>query len=406
MEYVRVKENLPRRWQRCKEIHRQISGEDGEKTFWEATKEAVRRSTKDLIEVALDLELTEQLGAKWYERTAGRRGSRNGGYRRSLDTRYGVIEGIRVPRPRRGGLRHEVFGRYQRRQEAVDAAVTSSFVCGVSTRRVQEALWPLLETRLSAGTVSRVTKRLGAAVRRYHRRAIVDDYRYLFLDGITVKVHGAAKVVRKLVLVAYGVTVEGKRQLIDFRVAPGESQRQWEALLTSLQRRGLKEESLELVTTDGCKGLHAALDVVYPEAPRQLCWAHKMRNVADKLPRKHEGDCIKGARRIYLAKNKRQAVRRFKAWSSRWEAVAPKAVKCLAQDIDILLNFLEVPKKHRKLVRTTNVIERTFREVRRRIRPMSAFPTMDSCDRIVYTVFAHLNEVWEGRPLKGFTQSR
>jgi len=404
MESVIVEGNVARRFQRSKEIFRQVTGAEAGKTFCQHLKELLRGYAKCLIEVALDLELTEQVGAGRHERTEGRLDSRNGHYCRNLDTEYGPIERIRVPRPRTGGLKQEVFGRYERRQAEVNAGITKAFVCGVSTRRVEEALRPLVGVPVSAGTVSRVTKRLDREVEAYHKRPLVDRYRYLFLDGITVKIRAALKVVKKLVLVAYGVTLSGQRELIDFRVVPSESQAQWEGFLNNLQRRGLEGKYLKLITTDGCKGLHGALDMVFPFTPRQLCWAHKLRNVADKLPRKLQVECMKGARKIYLAGNKRQAVRRFREWEARWRRAAPEAVACLEADMDVLLNFLDVPEADRKMVRTTNFVERLFREVRRRTRPMSSFPTVDSCERVIYSVFAHSNEKWEDHTLEEFTQ--
>ena len=407
MEYAVFEGNLTRRWQRSKEIFKEIRSEDeGEKTFWQSMRETLRDFTKAAIEVCLDEELTEQVQAKFYERAEGRRAYRNGHYERDLDTENRPVRGIRVPRLRRGRFKTQVFERYQRRQAEVNQAVLKAFVCGVSTRRVEETLEPLLGIKISAGGVSRVTKVLDQAVRRYHGRRILDQYQYLFLDGITVKIRAALKVKTKLVLVAYGITVFGERELIDFCLTQSESEAKWEMFLYQLRRRGLEGKELRLVTTDGCKGLHKALDTIYPEVPRQRCWAHKLRNVANKVPRKLQAECTKGARKIYLASNRRQAVRAFRQWDKQWRKIAPKAVECLARDMDELLPFLEVPEKHRKMVRTTNAIERSFREVRRRVRPMSSFPTPDSCERIVYSVFAHLNNKWKDHPLALFTQFR
>ncbi len=404
MQYAVCEGNLTQRWRRCKQFFKETKPEEKERTFWQGLREQLQTMTKSLIEVAMEGELTEVVGAGWYERKRQRRGRRNGHYERNLDTQYGELRGIRVPRPRRGKFHTRVFRRYQRRSKEVDEAIEAAFVSGVSTRRVEGALRALLGTRISAGTVSRVTKALDHEVKAYQNRRILDQYQYLLLDGIRVKVRGAVKVTKKLVLVAYGITIFGEREIIDFRVVRSESEAQWEAFLDNLRQRGLEGKYLKLITTDGCKGLHSALDVVYAYTPRQRCWAHKLRNVAGKLPRRVQAECMKGARKIYQAKNRRGAVRAFKRWEGKWKKVAPKAVKCLREDLDELLNFLDVPEEHRVKVRTTNVIERTFREIRRRIRPMSSFPTTDSCERIIYSVFAYLNEKWRERPLKEFTQ--
>ena len=198
-------------------------------------------------------------------------------------------------------------------------------------------------------------------------------------------------------LCAYAITVGGRR-LLAFRLAPSESQVAWEAFLDQLRERGLRGQHLRLVTTDGAKGLHAALDVVYPYVPRQACWAHKLRNMSNHLKRAQHAECLAGARRVYLAETRRAAVRAYWEWAHRWRDEAPAAVACLEHDLDALL-------AHRVKVRTTNAIERCFREVRGRTRPMSCFTHDASCERIIYAVFSHLNQSLEGRPLHAITQN-
>lgn len=170
-----------------------------------------------------------------------------------------------------------------------------------------------------------------------------------------------------------------------------------------MQERGLKGPWLKLVVTDGCTGLHAALDVVFPYIARQQCWAHKLRNVANLLKKSQQEECLTGARAIYQAATRRQAVRAYWLWARRWRTEAPKAVACLERDIEPLLAFLSCPAAHHRKVRTTNAIERCFREVRRRTKPITCFNNDASCERIIYAVFSHLNNNWKGRSLPQFT---
>ena len=158
------------------------------------------------------------------------------------------------------------------------------------------------------------------------------------------------------------------------------------------------------MVSDGSTGLHAAVSLVYPQARVQRCWAHKLRNLADKVPKK-EGSCVAQAAAIYRARNRGEAERAFRRWAGRWRKRRPRAVACVERDLEELLSFFSVPPSHWKKVRTTNVIERALREVRRRTRPMSSFTNPDSCDRIVFGVISHLNRSWERKPLKEFTQN-
>ena len=249
-----------------------------------------------------------------------------------------------------------------------------------------------------------MTKTLDGMVRAFHARPLSDDYQYLILDAITHSVRGALKASKKKVLVAYGIDVFGFREIIDFRQVSTESQASWEGFLFDLWARGLEGKSLRLITTDGCKGLHNALDMYYGLVPRQLCWAHKLRNVANYLPRRYQEECISRARTIYNTSTRQEAIRIYRQWAETWKRVSTKAVECLARDMDALLPFLDCPEAHRVRVRTTNVIERASREVRRRTRTMSCFTNAASCERIIYVIFNHLNNHWKKRRLKGFDQ--
>ena len=172
-----------------------------------------------------------------------------------------------------------------------------------------------------------------------------------------------------------------------------------------LYRRGLEGKDLKLITTDGCGGLHRALEMVYPYVPRQRCWAHKLRNVASRLKRRHQEECLSGAKLVYQAETRREAIARFKHWSAQWQHLEPKGINCLKQDLDEMLPFLDCPKQYWRKIRTTNAIERAFREVRRRTRPMSCFQNSASVDRIIYGVISHLNNNWKENPLFKFTHN-
>ena len=372
--------------------------------FEQEWDEWVRSQVKRLIEQALEVERDYHLQLGYYEHDPEFRFDyRNGYYFRDFATKLGLLRRLRIPRTRRG-YRSQLLPRYKRRQEAVHELVRQAFLRGISTRQVGEVLEPVLGEAYSAQTVSNITRELNAAVHQFHHRRLADAYVYLFLDGVVLKMRDpSGTVVRRTILVAYGITAAGKREVIDYQLAQGESEASWVAFLQNLYLRGLEGRNLKLITTDGSTGLAAALPLAFPCVPVQLCWAHKMRNIADKVPRK-EGSCVAAASAIYRAKNKNQAQRAFRRWKQHWEVRRPKAVACVERDLEALLHFFDVPEAHWKKVRTTNVIERAFREVRRRTRPISSFSNCESCDRIVFGVISHLNRSWERKPLSEFTQ--
>jgi transposase-like protein len=382
---------------RPEDLWREVKPAEDE--FWQDFQEKQRRMVKVLLEGALEEEMAVLLEAGRYRRTETRKGRRNGFYQRDLVTQYGIVSAIRVPRARSGGVERSLFSAYKRRQAQVDLLIRDIFLAGVSTRRVGETLEGLLGTPVSAQTVSRVARSLDHEVERFHAAPLADDLQYLFLDGVSMRLKVAAGMKRRMVLCAYAISHTGERRLLDFRLHDSESQANWEAFLSQLRERGLLGTHLRLVATDGGRGLHAALQTVYPYVPRQRCWAHKLRNVANLLKRSQQEECMRGARAIYQAGTRLAAIKAFWAWARLWHTEAPKAVECLRKDLQELLSFFACPEDHRRKVRTTNVIERCFREVRRRTRPMTCFNDDKSCSRIIYSVFSHLNKSWKGRPL-------
>jgi len=364
----------------------------------------VRDALKNVLEDGMELERTEYLEVEDYQRSKERFDFRNGYYERDLLTQFGNIR-LSVPRVRKGNFSTKLLAAYQRRTKSLDEAIKSAYFLGVSSRKVENAFMPLVGEGISAATVSRLTKSLDEQVKEFHNRRLSDNYSYLFLDGIVLKERGAVKTVKKVILCAYGVKPDGKRELIDFMPASSESQVHWEAFLNDLFKRGLLGKNLKLVITDGGKGLHAALDAVYPRVPRQRCWFHKLSNVVNYLKKKDIDGCIAEARRIYNASNYREAVSRYWEWAKKWRNIAPKAVECLERDLDDLLTFFTCEPKHRKMIRTTNAIERIFKEVKRRTKPIGVFNNVKSLERIVFAVITHLNHKWKNKPLTNFTHN-
>ena len=315
---------------------------------------------------------------------------RNGSYSRHLLTALGDIE-LCVPRTRRfsAGV---VLRAYARREAEIDRMILACFVLGLSTRKVGEALLPLLGQRISASTVSAVAKVLDAAVASFHARPVTGRYRQLMLDGVVLARRTGAGAIRRPVLVALGIRPDGKKEIIDFHLAASESAAEWEAFLTGLFRRGLTGEGVEMICVDGGAGLLAALPTVYPGLAVQRCWAHKIRNVLNKV-RKADQPAVKGdLHRVINAPDLRRARAAARRFADRWQCVYPKAVACLRNDLDELLTCWRYPTlADRRRVRTTNAIERRFREVRRRTRPMGVFSDRTSMDRILFAVFIREN---------------
>lgn len=355
---------------------------------WEGDyRPAARDALKDILEHRMNNAVDAHLEQK---RAQGLPDRRNGSYPRHLLTELGDLL-LRTPRTRTFSA-SILLKRFSRRTFSVERLILLCFLFGHSTRKVGQALLPILGEHVSHATVSQIGKQLDQAVHAYHQRPLSDAYEVLLLDGIVMKRKTGIGVQKRSVLVALGIKPDGKKEVIDFQQVYGESQSAWEAFLNNLYRRGLEGQSLKLTITDGGKGLLAALPLVYSDVPIQRCWAHKTRNVLNSVRRTDQKKVKRSLHRISHACNLREAQKAAQRFVMRWQSAYPKAVQCLRQDLPELLTFLQVnlPLPHSTL-RTTNAIERRFREVRRRTRPMGTFSDHTSMDRIMFSVFAHEN---------------
>jgi putative transposase len=352
--------------------------------------EVGRQMLERLLQEALQVEMDEHCRATWHERAPERRDQRNGCYYRTMRTRTGLLK-VAVPRSRSGQFHSRLLPTARQVAPELDEGVRQLYLKGVSTRQVGRLLEVLCGARVSASTVSRITRALGAELARFQRRPIEDRYRYLLLDGVYLPIKKAQGAERRPLLVAYGIDETGRREVIDFRLARTESEAAWTQLLTSLSMRGLRGERLDLIITDGAQGLIRAVETVYPLVARQRCWAHMMRNVVGACPKRLADQVAKAARKIYLATSRREALASFQTFKRRFEHRVPKAVRKIERVLDELVAFFGCPPTERRAVRTSNAIERLFVELRRRLRPMGCLPTTACAEQISYAVCAAYN---------------
>jgi putative transposase len=339
-----------------------------------------------------------------YQRADGEREYRNGFYERDYVTRMGTIR-LRIARTRNKNFLPPGLERFQRRAEEVAMLIREAFLRGISTRQVGRVVAILTGEAVSAQTVSTLTRNLDQAVRQFHQARLEDEWAYLFLDGVSLRVRRPAGRKRVQMLVAYGVRRDGSRQLLAFLRSQGESQSDWEGLLQDLYRRGLEGKNLQLIVTDGCPGLAAAIPTVYPRALHQRCWVHKMRNILEKVHKSDYDQVKSDAQAIYLAGSRKEAQAACRCFAARWRKSYPTVVRQLQKDLPELLSFFYFPQHLWRKLRTTNIIERCFVEVRRRTRPMVCFVNVESVDRIIYSIFQRFNLDWKNRTLKLFTQA-
>lgn len=369
--------------------------------WWEKVEGDSLQLLKATLERFTEDELVRQIGAGWYVHNPGRRGYRCGKRPRSVVTSKGTLE-LEIPKVRKGGFVPSVLKRFERYREDVEALVREMFLSGVSTRQIGPIVWRLTSSSMSASTVSRIVRALDAKVAEYKSQPVGDEYVYLLLDGVSQGVRGSVGRNRRMVLSAIGIRADGTKEFISYLQVKRESASTWEAFLRDLFDRGLKGRCLKLIVSDGSTGLARAIEMVYPWVAHQLCWVHKSWNVMNKV-RKADHERVKaGLVKIYTASTRKKAVEAYLRWARKWRGKYPRAVRSVERHIEELLNIFLCPAKHRRYIRSTNLIERSFREVRKRTRPMSVFTNPASCDRIIFGVISKLNMQWRRNPLKEF----
>lgn len=354
----------------------------------------IRGAVQATIQLVLDEELERLVGAGPYERSDQRVDVRNGGYQRGIVTTSGEVA-VRVGRTRGGGAATAPLGRYARRRPEIDAAVTQAYVGGLSTRDMGPVTKALLGKNIGRSTVSRVTKRLEDHVDELRRQPITGPIPYLYLDATFIDARWARTVENVSALVAYGVGLDGHRQLLAVQIGAQESEASWAELLAELVARGLS--GVELIIRDEHAGLIAAARKTLPEARQQRCTVHLMRNVSSNVPQRHQKRLARELVKVLHAESVDAAKRNLKQFRLQFAKQFPEAVECLERGFADATSYYAFPQAHWTRIRTTNGLERLHGELKRRTRAIGAFPDRASALRLITVVALQVTSIWSDR---------
>ncbi len=367
--------------------HKRLDGE-GQAQIGEYLQERLRLTIKYTLIQILEEEVAAFVNAAPYQRTPERRDYRNGSYQRDLGTSMGMIEELPVPRTRHG-FHTALFEHYHRRQAELDEAICQMFVRGVSTAQVGEVVEALTGASLSPSAVSRVFHSLESEFEGWKQRKLKAHYLYLFADGTYFSVIYDTEGCKMPILAVVGIDDEGRRDVLAFTVGERENQHAWEDLLAELKTRGV--ETVDLWITDGNQAMLNAIEIKFPSSKRQRCIKHKMENVLGYVPEKQQEEVRPELRAIFYQDSRQKAAQELAAFDARYEKIYPSAVACLKRDLEACLTFYCFPDKHWKFIRTTNIIERLFNEVKKRSHKMAAaFRNENSCLLMFYAVIRTL----------------
>ena len=354
-------------------------------------RDLMKSLMKEALQEVLEGEMTEFLGAAPSERTEERQGYRAGHYGRNLITRIGKLE-LRVPRDRSGEFSTALFERYARSEKALVGALAEMYVQGVSTRKVKAITEKLCGHSFSASAISSINKGLDESLAHFSQRHLDEPYPYLILDARYEKVRESGDIRSMAVLIAIGISWDGRRQILAVEMANRESQSSWRDFLVKLKERGLS--GVEFVVSDAHEGLKRAIEEVLTEAVWQRCYVHFLRNALDYLPRKADDDCLQELRWIYDRRDLQEAHRDLVAWIGKWQGKYPKLVDWAERNIGETLTLYRLPRAHHKHLKSTNMFERLNEEIKRRTRVARIFPNVESCLRLVRALCVETHETW------------
>ena len=324
---------------------------------------AFKRLLQESLNSFMKAESTEQLKAEPYERTEERADSRNGFRDRKLNTRIGTIT-LKVPRHRNGSFETLIFDEYTRSEAALIASMMEMVVNGVSTAKVGKVVETLCGTSFSKSTVSNICKELDKNVNEFLASPITGEYPFVTVDATYFKVREDRKILSKALMVAYAVNRVGIREVIGFGVYSRESKETWKDFFLTLKNRGLT--GVRMITSDAHEGIQYAISQVFPDVPWQRCQVHFTRNILDKTPNRYREGLRTELREMFTSNTIEQARNRRDEILQDYRDIAEKAMECLETGFESAMTVMIFSENTRKVLRTSNHIERLNRELKRR----------------------------------------
>jgi transposase-like protein len=344
-----------------------------------------------MTEKIMQMEAEQKVGATKGTHTAERTTYFSGNRVRRFDTRLGTIYLV-VPKLRKGGYIPFFVTERKRSEAALVEVVQEAYINGVSTRKIEQLAKKLGVETLSASQVSELNKGLDDQVKAFRTRSLAAEYPILWVDAVYEKIRDNGKVISEAVLVIYGVNLEGKREILAVEPMYEESEATWAAVLENLKARGL--EKVWLVVSDAHRGIQNAVRKHLLGASWQRCKVHLMRNVMGRVQQKDKKLFAEKLKQIWVQPDRKSALRTAKIFMAEHRDKYPDAVAVLADGLEDSLQFYAFPEFDQRKIASTNVLERMFREVRRRSRVVGVFPSDDAYIRLLTCYLIEYSEDW------------
>ncbi|MCL4222822.1 MAG: IS256 family transposase [Phycisphaerales bacterium] len=354
-----------------------------------SSEDPLRTMAEMITDFVMEAEVTAKVGAGPHERSEERLTQRNGFRERRWDTRLGSLS-LRIPKVREGGYVPSFVENRKRSEQALISVIQEAVVQGVSTRKIEVVLEELGIAGVSAGQVSQLCAALDEKVRQFRERPL-GEIRYVWVDALYEKVRQDNRVESMAVVIATGVNLQGRREVLGFDVIAAESEEGWTGFFKSLKERGL--HGVKLVVSDAHAGLKAAVRKVL-KAEWQRCKVHFYRNVLVHVPKRSQAEVSEAMKAVFVQRDEESAKAKAAEVVSQFQKRFAKAMEIFEAGIDDVLSYLHYPQPHRTRVSSTNPLERLNLEIRRRTRVVGIFPHAGACVRLIGMLLVEKHEDW------------
>ncbi|MCB9675844.1 MAG: IS256 family transposase [Alphaproteobacteria bacterium] len=354
------------------------------------TEGLLRSGLESVLAAIMEAEVSEQLGAEHGERSDARSGYRNGYRERSFQTALGTST-LQIPKVREGHYAPSFLTAYRRSDDALLAAVAACYHQGVSTRKVESIMRELGVENLKKSQVSEIVRRLDPQVEAFRKRGL-GEFPYVWLDARYENVREDNRVIKVAVLVAIGVRRDGMREVLGVAVERAENEAFWDDFIRSLLDRGLT--GVKLAISDAHEGLRAAIAKRLPGACWQRCRVHFMRNLGERVSRRHRPAVLALAKTIFVQESHAEALEQRKAVVEALRKAKQNKAADFLESSDDMLTYMHFPREHWSKLHSTNVIERQNRELKRRTRVVSIFPNREALIRLAGALLLEEHEEW------------
>ena len=367
--------------------------------FEQAVSELFRSELEKSLNEILAYELTAFLDYEPYQRTDSQN-SRNGFYERKLDTKYGPLT-LRIPRDRLGEFFTSLIPKYRRRDFSTEATILDLFEEGMSNSEICTIIRKLCGHHYSKQTISNITDKTLECIDSFKNRTLNKEYPVIYLDGTSMALRRDT-VSREMVHIALGITLEGTKEILGYKIAPNESSEIWKELLEDLRSRGV--ERVSLFCTDGLSGMENVISESFPASNIQRCLVHIQRNLCAKTRVSDRKEVANDFKEVYRSKTKEDASSAFDQFIEKWKHKYPSMVKSLSNN-ENLFTFYDYPECIRQTIYSTNLIEGNNKQLKRSFKKKEQFPTEQSEEKYLVIQFNRYNEKNKNHIHRGFGQT-